>query len=438
MAGGLDGEVARLGHPVDRRERPRRLLAQDVAELVGGPDVEQPLDPLAVRVLGRVEPALGRRHVPQDVGEHLPGGLGVEPVAGGLVGLQIGQREHRLVVQHLLEVGHEPACVGGVAVEPVPQVVEQSTASHAPQGGLDHLQGRWIPRARPASQEERQLVGGGELGGAAEPAEGRIEVPREVLLGQIEHRRLQRGALAHVVHLLEEPGDLLRRRQNALAVISPGPVDGGQELHHARPAVDPVLGDVGAREEGTPLGGQHHGQRPAARAGHHLGHGHVDRVDVRTLLPVDLDADEAVVQQRGHLRILEGLVLHHVAPVAGGITDGQEHRAVQLPGALEGLVPPGVPVDRVAGVLEQVGALFVDQAVELRAPVEGKGIDDRLRWNRRLHGSLPGRLRGRRQGQQGEGGGDRRDDRGSDHPRQVFHNATSICLHYICLAWLQV
>jgi hypothetical protein len=48
---------------------------------------------------------------------------------------------------------------------------------------------------------------------------------------------------------------------------------------------------------------------------------HVDRVDIGALLAVDLDVDEVVVHVGGGLRILEGLTLHHVAPVAGGIAD---------------------------------------------------------------------------------------------------------------------
>ena len=54
--------------------------------------------------------------------------------------------------------------------------------------------------------------------------------------------------------------------------------------------------------------------------------------------------------------VLERLVLHHVAPVAGRVADREQDRPVLLAGAGERLVAPGVPVDRVLGVLEQVGA----------------------------------------------------------------------------------
>ena len=84
--------------------------------------------------------------------------------------------------------------------------------------------------------------------------------------------------------------------------------------------------EVGAGVERHPLGREEGVQRPAAAAGHRLDGLHVDRVDVRALLAVDLDADEALVHQRRDLGVLEGLALHHVAPVAGRVADRDEDR----------------------------------------------------------------------------------------------------------------
>ena len=54
--------------------------------------------------------------------------------------------------------------------------------------------------------------------------------------------------------------------------------------------------------------------------------------------------------------VLERLALHHVAPVAGGVADAEEDGLVLGAGLLQGLRPPGVPVHRVVGVLQQVRA----------------------------------------------------------------------------------
>ena len=90
---------------------------------------------------------------------------------------------------------------------------------------------------------------------------------------------------------------------------------------------------------------------------------HVDRVDVRALLAVDLDGHDPLVHLGGDVGVLEGLVLHHVAPVARGVADAHEHRLILGPGLGEGFLAPGVPVHGVLRVLKQVGGRFVDEAI---------------------------------------------------------------------------
>ena len=67
----------------------------------------------------------------------------------------------------------------------------------------------------------------------------------------------------------------------------------------------PVCGPAGSRcrqKNGATCGVEEHRHRPAALPGQRLGGLHVDGVDVRTLLAVHLDADEALVHQRGRRR----------------------------------------------------------------------------------------------------------------------------------------
>ena len=56
-------------------------------------------------------------------------------------------------------------------------------------------------------------------------------------------------------------------------------------------------------------------------------------------------------------------MLHHVAPVAGRVADREEDRLVLAARPLQRLVAPGVPVDGVVGVLEEVGARLAREAV---------------------------------------------------------------------------
>src|SRR5205814_1169656 len=76
---------------------------------------------------------------------------------------------------------------------------------------------------------------------------------------------------------------------------------------------------------------------------------HVDGVDVRPLLTVDLDVDKALVHQARGLLVLERLALHHVAPVAGRVPHGAQDRLIlgtRLPeGNVDLELDVGDPVD---------------------------------------------------------------------------------------------
>ena len=91
--------------------------------------------------------------------------------------------------------------------------------------------------------------------------------------------------------------------------------------------------------------------------------GHIDLVHIGMALPVDLDRDKVLIEQGGDGRVFETLPLHHMAPVTGGVADGEKDGLVLSLGLGKGLVGPGVPVDRVVGMLQQVGGVFQDQAV---------------------------------------------------------------------------
>ncbi len=83
-------------------------------------------------------------------------------------------------------------------------------------------------------------------------------------------------------------------------------------------------GEVGPAEERSPVRGEEHAHGPPARTGDGLDGLHVDGVDVGALLAVHLDGDERGVELRGRGRVLERLVGHDVAPVAGRVADGEE------------------------------------------------------------------------------------------------------------------
>lgn len=62
-------------------------------------------------------------------------------------------------------------------------------------------------------------------------------------------------------------------------------------------------------------------------------------------------------------RTFEGFPFHDVAPVTGRVADGKEDRPVAFSCQDEGPLIPGLPVDRIVRVLEQVGTLFLGETV---------------------------------------------------------------------------
>ena len=201
------------------------------------------------------------------------------------------------------------------------QVVEDPPPPHGAEGDLRHLDPPGVAGPPPVAEEEEEGRRRRELGGSPKAAVGGVEAGDEPLISRLyrrlleaEPRHLRRGSA-------EDGGHLLRRGEEHGPLVLPEVADPGDEVEDPDPPELRLLRDVGGGEEGLFVGGEEDGEGPASGAGHHLRDGHVDGVQVRPLLPVDLDGDEAGVQEPRHLLVLEGLGGHDVAPVAGGVAD---------------------------------------------------------------------------------------------------------------------
>ena len=104
-------------------------------------------------------------------------------------------------------------------------------------------------------------------------------------------------------------------------------------------------------------------KRPAALLAHQGQRMLVDLVEIRPLLAIDLDVDKELVHQLGDRRILEALMRHDMAPMAGGIADRQQDRLVRRLGGAKRRLAPGLPMHRIVLVLQQVGAGLLAEAV---------------------------------------------------------------------------
>ena len=90
---------------------------------------------------------------------------------------------------------------------------------------------------------------------------------------------------------------------------------------------------------------------------------HVDVIDVRAFLAVDLDVDEELVHHRRDAVVLETLVRHHVTPVARSVADREQDGLVAAFRRREGVGAPWPPVDRVVLVLQQIGTGLARKAI---------------------------------------------------------------------------
>ena len=134
-------EVAARQHAevVERRLRVV-AVAERRAHLLERPDVELALLALGVGVERRVEAALGAAHLAQRPVERLLADAPEQRLAGHLPAVQVRARQQRVVVEHLLEVGDQPAGVDRVAGEAAADLVVHAAVGHraqrAPRSGV--------------------------------------------------------------------------------------------------------------------------------------------------------------------------------------------------------------------------------------------------------------------------------------------------------------
>jgi hypothetical protein len=139
--------------------------------------------------------------------------------------------------------------------------------------------------------------------------------------------------------------------------------DGAKQVREGRAAEAGGRRKIGAAPYGLRVRCQDHGQRPSARLSEGVQRRHVDLVDVGSLLPIHLDVHVELVHDRGDRGIFEALMRHHMTPMTGGITDGQEDRTAEATRFRERRVAPGPPMHGVVPMLKEVRACLSRQKI---------------------------------------------------------------------------
>ena len=219
----------------------------------------------------------------------------------------------------------------------------------------------------PMTQQAFEVGRMREFGCLAKSPPGRIVVFRQLLTGHIEWggtELIQIAALTRIEAVERVPQALIL----FLDVIRMLLIEGGdmfQHFHKGRHPMPSFRGKVGAGEKRRQISrGQKHCQRPATPSlVQQLVRALVNLVQIWPFLTIHLDIDKQPIHDIGRAGVLEGFVGHDVAPVTGGITNRQQNRQITLAGDGQRFVIPGIPVDRIMGMLQQIGTGFVGEPV---------------------------------------------------------------------------
>src|SRR5262249_30466049 len=126
----LSLEVAFFTYIVDAAEDFARFLPKNPSDFCLGPDKEFPLFSFAVGILCGIESALAVKHLAHQVGHGFIDHLLEKRLSGDAINLRVDTNELSVVVEHLLEMGHEPLLVHRIAMKSTAQMIVNSPLRH--------------------------------------------------------------------------------------------------------------------------------------------------------------------------------------------------------------------------------------------------------------------------------------------------------------------
>ncbi len=266
---------------------------------------------------------------------------------------------------------HQPALVDAVAREAAAEMIVDAALGDVSQRELDRRERIGETEAQPRAPQQIQELHLRKFRRAPDAAHHRIDrlhqAPRQVGQRRFVRRRRARPARARLEPVLQRVGVL----PHLVLLVAIDPRHFIQYTDKCRTAVAFLAREIGAAPERLGVGGEEHGERPAALLAELVQRAHVDRVDIGALLAVDLDVDEQLVHHRRGGVVLEALMGHHVAPMAGGVADRQQDRLAARAGLGQGRLAPGAPMHRIVLVLQQIRAGLVAQPVTVYALLHG-------------------------------------------------------------------
>ena len=283
--------------------------------------------------------ALRRRHLARKPADRLGRALAEQRMPGARMRQRQQLQKLRVVVEHLLEVRHEPALVDRVARKAAAEMIVDPALADVRRASA--ARGRRTPPPRCASRSPPQAR-----------ARPRATATRTARIGETSARRASPPFVMSIARAMPFatrsssasptttlPSGRAFSASRAIRASRFLPMRSGssrnsrdelaQHIGERRAAVARLLRKIRAAPHRLARGRQEHRERPAALLAEQMQRVHVDLVDVGPLLAVDLDVDEQLVHHARRRLVLEALVRHHVAPVAGRVADREQDRLVR-------------------------------------------------------------------------------------------------------------
>ena len=180
--------------------------------------------------------------------------------------------------------------VGRIAMEPAAELIVDAAVGHGVERSSSDRQRACITRRKVAAKQELDGHRLRELGRAAPAAIRRVESGLDRRGRGLEQAVRRVVASDFEMGLLHQSLDQSpASRLDLDALLAPGAFYAFEDLPERWHAVPRLVREVGPAVERAAVGRQEDGHRPAAAAGHRLDRRHVDLVEVRPLLAIDLD-----------------------------------------------------------------------------------------------------------------------------------------------------
>jgi len=107
-----------------------------------------------------------------------------------------------------------------------------------------------------------------------------------------------------------------------------------------------IGGKVSASVKRLAIGSEEGRERPPPLPGQGADRGLITAVDIGAFVAIHLYGDETLVNDLGYFRIVVGLAVHHVAPMAPHRADVEQHGLVLALSQSKCLFTPFTPLDR--------------------------------------------------------------------------------------------